>query len=125
MVDSANVYIANSTVCDGFGAFAKNDFLKDTIIEIGIATVLTNCNGHENPHLFTWSDDLPNNTWASTSGCAAFYNQSNTPNVKMIRNFASNTFQFITLRDIKQNEELFHTYKSIKWRKCFAPIKNL
>lgn len=125
MVDCSNVYVANSKICNGYGAYSKISFKKDDIIETGISNILTNCNGHENQHLFTWSDDIPNKTWAMTSGCATFYNTSNTPNVKMVRDFTTNTYQFVALEDIKKDVELFHTYKSIKWRECFDSIKNL
>tara|TARA_B110000908_G_scaffold172344_1_gene239202 strand:- start:4276 stop:4653 length:378 start_codon:yes stop_codon:yes gene_type:complete len=125
MVDCSKVYVANSGICDGYGVFSKINFKTNAIIETGISKILTNCNGHENPHLFTWSDDIPNKIWAMTSGCATFYNTSNTPNVKMIRNFATNTYQFVALTNIQKDTELFHTYKSINWRKCFDTIKNL
>ena len=125
MVDCSNVYVKNSTVCDGLGAFAKTDFSKDDIIETGIAMVLKNCNGHENPHLFTWSDDIPNTSWAMTSGCATFYNSSNNANVKMVRDFNTNTYKFIALKKINKDDELFHLYKSINWRECFDSIRHL
>tara|TARA_B110000046_G_C13017365_1_gene409471 strand:+ start:145 stop:522 length:378 start_codon:yes stop_codon:yes gene_type:complete len=125
MIDCANVYISNSTVCEGIGCFAKIEFQKDDIIEIGIATIMTNCDGNENPHLFTWSNDMPNNTWAITSGCAPYYNCTKDPNIRMIRDFKKNTFSFIALQNINKDDELFHTYKSINWRKCFSNIKNL
>ena len=125
MIDCSNVYIAKSTVCDGIGCFAKIEFQKDDIIEIGIASIIKNCDGNENPHLFTWSDDIPNKTWAITSGCAPYYNCSKKPNVKMIRDFKYNIFKIMALHDIEADSELFHTYKSINWRKCFSTIKNL
>ena len=120
-----NVYINKSTVCDGFGAFAGCDFLQGDTIEYGLAKVLTNCNGHENPVLFTWSDDIPNKTWASTSGCASYYNTSSQPNCKIIRDFTNNTFTIIATRDIQAEEELFHTYKSLQWRECFSDIRHV
>lgn len=123
LVNCNNVYVSSSTVCDGFGAFAKKQFTKGELIETGIARILTNCNGHENPHIFTWSNELPNKTWAFLSGCATFYNSSHTPNVVVNRDFINNTFTIYAIRDLDENEELFHTYKSISWRECFGDIK--
>ena len=125
MVDCSNVYVTTSTVCDGLGAFSKIEFQVDDVIETGISLILNNTNGHENPHVFTWSDTIPNTSWAMTSGCATFYNSSNSPNVKMLRDFTNNTYKFVALRNIKKDEELLHTYKSIRWRKCFDAIKDL
>ena len=123
MVDCSNVYVKKSTVCDGFGAFSKNAIQKDEIIETGIARILTNCDGNENPVVFTWSDDVPNTTWAVCSGCAMFYNTSYIPNTYMVRDFDKNTFVIRASCDIESDTELFHKYKSIEWRSCFNPLK--
>ena len=125
LVNCDKVYVNNSTVCDGYGAFARNNIKQGELIESGIARVLTNCNGHENPVVFTWSNDIPNTTWAMASGCAPFYNSSNNANSKMIRDFNDNTFTIIATRNIEQDEELFHTYKSLQWRECFSDIRSL
>ena len=125
LINCEKVYVSNSTVCDGLGAFAKGAFDTNDIIETGVAKVLTNCNGHENPVVFTWSDKIPNTTWAVTSGCAMFYNASNTPNTEMIRDFTRNTFTIRAIRPIQAGEELFHTYKSLRWRRCFQDIRDV
>ena len=122
-VNCENVTIGKSTVCDGHGAFAKKDFSEGETIESGIAKVLTNCDGHENPVLFTWSDSLPNKTWALCSGCATFYNSSRDANCQMHRDFDNNTFTIIAKRNIGKGEELFHTYRSLQWRECFSDIR--
>ena len=109
LVNCSNVYVTSSTVYDGFGAFAKKQFKKGELIETGIARILTNCNGHENAHVFTWSNELPNKTWAFLSGCATFYNSSHTPNVVVLMDFINNTFTIYAIRDLDENEELFHT----------------
>ena len=125
LINCENVYVTQSNVCDGLGAFARCNFIKDEVIETGVAKVLTNCDGHENPLVFTWSDEIPNTTWAMVSGCAMFYNASNTPNTILIRDFVNNTFSIIATKPIKTGEELFHTYKSLKWRKCFHEIRDV
>ena len=126
VIDCYNVYVKQSGVCDQLGAFATIDFKKDDIIETGVARILKNCDGHENSLLFTWSNDLPNTTWAVASGMASFYNSTvNQPNTEMIRNFIDNSYIIKATRDIKRDEELFHTYKSIKWRKCFSDIRDV
>tara|TARA_Y100000590_G_scaffold470766_1_gene669749 strand:- start:30712 stop:30999 length:288 start_codon:yes stop_codon:yes gene_type:complete len=85
------------------GAFAKFDFKEDDLIERGLVKRLDKSfDGMNNPHVFTWSDDIPNKTWAFTSGCATFYNTSKTPNTTMIRHFDEDKFEFYTCKDIKK-----------------------
>lgn len=118
LIDCANVYVKESEYKNGgLGAFAKKNFAKDELIEKGVVRTV-NCNGHKNPYVFTWSDDRTR--WAFASGCATFYNTSSNPNTVMNRNFDSDTFEIYALRDIKQDEELTHVYKSLKWRQCFV-----
>jgi len=53
-----------------------------------------------------------------------FYNTHPTdPNTEMTRFFDEDRFEIYALRDIREGEELTHTYKSLKWRKCF--VENL
>ena len=104
--------------CDyGLGVYAKQDLKEGEIVEEGIVYRLKNVDGNENPHLFTWSEDR--SIWVGTSGCVPFYNHSENPNVKNIRDFKNDTITYIALRDIKQGEELFCSYLSKKWRTCF------
>ena len=51
--------------------------------------------GMKNPFVFTWSNDLPNYTWAFASGCAAFYNSGleNQSNTRMVRYFDEDRFE--------------------------------
>ncbi len=124
IVNCSRVYIAQSGVCPGLGAFAKTSFGEGEVVEKGIARVLTpHCDGQINPHLFTWSDLLPNTTWAVLTGCAMVYNSSRDPNTEMIRDFSKNTFIIKAKRAIREGEELFHTYKSLEWRNCFADLR--
>ena len=101
----------------GFGVFAREDIKKGDCVERGIMIPLVNCDGNENPHFFTWSDDRK--TWAMGSGYLPFYNHSDTPNIQKAGNLKNNTMEVIALRDITKGEELRGTYYSKKWRKCF------
>ena len=130
-VNCSNVYVNTSTFAtkhNNFdGAFATNDLKKNDIVEWGNVRLLPEgFDGNNSPYVFTWSDELPNKTWAMASGCAAFYNTSiKEANVKMNRDFVNNTFVIVALRDIKAGEELLHTYKSLQWRTCFQDIKEI
>ena len=95
-------------------------------MEYGIARRLpSNFDGNNSPHVFHWSEkDHDDHVWAILSGCAFFYNCEKlmNANVKLIRDFEKDRFSFIALRDIHFGEELFHTYKSLKWRKAFKDL---
>ena len=108
----------------GAGAYAACNISRGEVVEKGIVRVLTNCDGNENPYVFTWSDDIPNNTWAVGSGCSTFYNTADeeASNTHMDRNFEDNSFVITATKDIKQGEELLHVYKSKSWRACFKAL---
>jgi hypothetical protein len=64
--------------------------------------------------------------WALGSGCSTFYNSTSPgdanslpSNTKMSRYYDEDRFEIHAIADIKADEELTHTYKSIKWRECF------
>lgn len=103
----------------GLGAFAKEDIKEGEVVERGVARVI-NCNGNQDPYIFTWSEDRTK--WAFCSGCAPFYNTSLTPNTKMERDFENKTFVIYAYRDILKGEELTHIYRSLKWRDCFSEL---
>ena len=121
LIQCDNITLSKSSLCEGNGVFANKNFKKEDLIEKGIAVVLKNVDGHENPHLFTWSNDNPNTKWALLSGFAHFYNTLDDDNSNCIinRDFENNTFTCIAKYDIIKGEELTHTYKSLKWRECF------
>lgn len=108
----------------GAGAFAACNIAKGEVVEKGIVRVLTNCDGNENPYVFTWSDQRPNTTWATGSGCSTFYNtaEEKHSNTHMERDFGNNSFVITATRDIKEDDELLHVYKSKGWRKCFQEL---
>jgi len=108
----------------GAGAFAACDIKKGEEVERGIVRVLTNLDGHENPYVFTWSDDIPNVTWATGSGASIFYNTGSdeASNTHMERDFANGSFVITATKDIAAGEELLHVYKSKAWRTCFKQL---
>ncbi len=104
----------------GWGVFARDNYAQGEILETGLMTRLVNVNGHENPHLFTWSDDRT--IWASASGCIPFYNHSKIANVKKIGDLKNDTMTIVALRDINKDDELFNHYYSRSWRTCFEHL---
>ena len=119
LIDCNNVYVQQSSLKDaGVGVFAKKKFIKDEVVEIGIVRIV-NLDGHQNHYVFTW-DPIHKKKWAIGSGCSTFYNTSNNPNTKMIRDYENFSYKIIALRNIKKDEELTHKYLSLSWRKCFV-----
>jgi len=111
------------------GAFANVDIKENELVEYGIVRRLSGNNhrvfdGMNNPHVFTWSDSIPNYTWAFTSGCAAFYNTGvgNQTNTRMVRYFDEDRFEIYATKDISAGDELTHTYKSLRWRTAFTDL---
>ena len=111
MVDCSNVYVSVSNFSSEnnqfMGAFSKKKIMNGELVEMGIMRRLSNnenkaFNGMKNPFVFTWSDDIPNHTWAIASGCATFYNSGlkTDTNTKMIRHFDTDTFKIIATKDI-------------------------
>ncbi|GMH62523.1 hypothetical protein TrST_g13583 [Triparma strigata] len=129
----SNVVVKNSSFCtpetgDFDGAFAKVDFAEGELIEKGIMRRLPEgFNGHECQECFTWSTERPNKTWAMGSGCSPYYNthKSANANTRMVRYFDEDRFEIFAKADIKAGEELLHTYISLGWRECFAPLNEI
>ena len=135
-VDCSKVYVNTSTYSTNEnvfdGAFAKVNIKKGELVEKGLMRKLSDNNnklfdGMQNPYVFTWSNDIPNYTWAFASGCLSFYNceSDKKANTKVVRYFEEDRFEIYAVRDIKENEELTHTYKSLKWRKVFEPLNKI
>ena len=136
-VECSKVYVDTSTFSTDDnrfdGAFAKENIKCGELIERALMRRISNNNnkafdGMKNTHVFTWSNDIPNYTWAIASGCASFYNTGleTEANTRMVRYFDEDRFEIYAIKDIKAGEELTHTYKSLKWREIFKPLyKNL
>ena len=134
-VDCSKVYVNTSTmssVDNQFdGAFARVDINNGELVEKGLMRRLSDNNnksfdGMKNPFVFTWSDDLPNYTWAFASGCASFYNSGldEETNTRIVRYFDEDRFEIYATKDIDAGDELTHTYKSLQWRESFVPLYN-
>lgn len=123
LVDCSNVY-AKKDAYGGVGTFAARSLKKGEIVERGIVRRLP-VDGNKSPYVFTWSEDKTE--WASGSGCSVFYNASITgeSNTEMHRHFGDDSFEIVALRDIAENEEVTHLYKSLEWRECFKELKEL
>tara|TARA_R110000851_G_scaffold141132_1_gene278754 strand:- start:184 stop:549 length:366 start_codon:yes stop_codon:yes gene_type:complete len=104
----------------GLGVFATKDIKNGALIEQGIMTVLTNVDGHENPMLFTWSDDRTK--WAIGTGYLHFYNHDNLQytNIKKVGDLKNNKLYVYATKNIRKGDELKSVYFSKEWRKCFS-----
>jgi len=124
LVDCSKVLVKSDTY-GGAGAFAATHIQKGEVVEKGIVRVLTNVDGNENPYVFTWSDNIPNTTWAIGSGASTFYNTADesVSNTHMERDFTNNSFVITATKDIAEGDELLHVYKSKGWRACFQELK--
>ena len=117
-IDITGVCLRTSEMADaGRGVFATRDFTPGDVVERGVMYRLRNVCGHENPHLFTWSDDRT--VWAAGSGYLPFYNHSDVPNIRKDGNLLNDTMIVVALKHIKAGEELVGTYSSKSWRRCF------
>lgn len=102
---------------NGWGVYTKLSIKKGDLIERAIMYRVNNVDGHENPHLFTWSDDRT--IWAGGTGLTPFYNHSEEPNIVKKGDLINDVLEIYAGRDISAGEELCGKYYSKKWRKCF------
>ena len=132
-VDCAKVYVDVSKLSTQdnvfHGAFANVDIQKGELVEKGLMRRLSDNNnkvfdGMKNPFVFTWSDDMPNYTWATGSGCSGYYNSGldTQTNTRMVRFCEEDRFEIYAKHDIAAGDELTHTYKSLQWRDTFVPL---
>lgn len=123
LVDCSKVYLQHDAF-GGVGAFAAVPIKKGEIVERGVVRRLP-VDGNHCPYVFTWSEDR--SVWATGSGCSVFYNASldGNENTEMMRFFEEDRFEVFATRDIQQDEEVTHLYKSIDWRECFKDLKSL
>jgi hypothetical protein len=97
----------------GLGVFTESWIAEGTRIEL--CQVLPLRGVPDNTalwdHQLAWTDECD----AIASGCALFYNHSDVPNVKMIRDIEGEEIQVIALRDIDVGEELLVKYACKPW----------
>merc|ERR1719384_860239 len=132
-IDCSKVYVKQSTFSNEAtgqfdGAFAAVSFKAGDLIEKGVMRRLPEgFDGNTCPYIFTWSAERPCKTWGMGSGCIPYYNtcKSGTANTRMERDFENDTFEVYATRDIEKDEELLHTYISLKWRKCFKELDEI
>lgn len=132
-IDCSKVYVKKSTFSneetgDFDGAFAAVAIKKGDLIEKGVMRRLPEgFDGNTCPYIFTWSEKRPCPTWGMGSGCAPFYNtcKEGTANTKMVRYFNEDRFEIFANSDIAKDEELLHTYISLKWRGCFSELNDI
>eukprot|EP00816_Leptocylindrus_hargravesii_P011558 CAMPEP_0196808030 /NCGR_PEP_ID=MMETSP1362-20130617/8002_1 /TAXON_ID=163516 /ORGANISM="Leptocylindrus danicus, Strain CCMP1856" /LENGTH=148 /DNA_ID=CAMNT_0042182183 /DNA_START=34 /DNA_END=480 /DNA_ORIENTATION=- len=133
VIDCSKVYVKRSTFSTeetGYfdGAFANVPIKEGELVEKGVMRRLPDgFDGNTCPYIFTWSTERPNKTWGMGSGCAPFYNtcKEGTANTRMVRHFNEDKFEIYATRDIAADEELLHTYISLKWRTCFAELNEI
>lgn len=119
---------SNDDTGDFDGAFSTVALKAGDLIERGVVRRLPEgFDGNTCQYIFTWSEERPNKTWGMASGCAPFYNtcKEGTSNTKMTRDFKNDTFEIHAVRDIEKDEELLHTYISLKWRTCFKELSDI
>jgi len=119
LIDCSKVVAKDTHSVKGIAVYANKDIKQGELVEHGLVRRV-DTDGNKNPYLFTWSDDRT--VWAYASGCATFYNTSKEPNVEMNRFYDEDRFTIIALQDIKKDDELLHTYKSLLWRTCFQEL---
>mmetsp|Transcript_39903 Transcript_39903/g.48636 ORF Transcript_39903/g.48636 Transcript_39903/m.48636 type:complete len:149 (-) Transcript_39903:217-663(-) len=132
-IDCSKVYVKKSTFSNEEtgefdGAFAAVPIKEGELVEKGVMRRLPyGFDGNTCPYIFTWSTERPNKTWGMGSGCAPFYNtcKEGTANTRMVRYFDEDRFEIFATRDIPVDEELLHTYISLKWRTCFKELDEI
>ena len=106
LIDCSKVAV-HSVDGKGASAFALVDIKKGEVVEKGIMRRLPrDFDGMANEYVFTWSDDIPNTTWAFGSGCATFYNTAvpEMSNTSMERIFDEDRFVIRATKDIAAGE---------------------
>jgi SET domain-containing protein len=118
---SDNIYLDKNKY--GYGVYAGKNFSIGDIIEYAPVYRLTNCDGNENPHFFTWGHDNKGPIWVAATGFFPFYNHSYDPNVETKRDYEKDIMTMVATKKIKKNDELCHQYRSAAWRKVFQDLQ--
>lgn len=106
LIDSSKVTVRDLAK-KGAAAFARVAIKKGDVVEVGIVRRLPrDFDGMKDQFVFTWSDEVPNKTWAMASGCATFYNTApaGEANTHMERIFDEDRFVIRATKDIEAGE---------------------
>ena len=100
-----NTYVGKSEF--GRGVFARHEIASGEIIEECPILVYDNSQTlTPDDHSFEWEDD----SWCIVLGNGSIYNHSFRPNAQFVRNYATRTMLFVSLRCIGINEEITTNY---------------
>lgn len=119
ILPSAKVYIATSLIPQaGRGVFAAKNLTENEIIEICPVIPLPN---QDEPYLektrlgnyyFMWGGEGNEPGIAICLGFGSVYNHSYNPNATYKKVFAENIIRFITIKEIKKDEEIYVNYNN-------------
>jgi len=123
LVDCSKLFAAED-VHGGVGVFAAVPIKRGELVERGVVKRLP-LDGNDSTWVFTWSEDR--REWATGCGLIMFYNTAllEQPNTDLVRHLDTDTFETYALRDIAEREPVTHVYKSLEWRRCFAPLREM
>ena len=104
----------------GRGLFATNDIPSRTVVEISPVLVMDaeNWEAHGkhtimNHYAFVWRDGKPRHSMALPLGLGGIFNHSSDPNCGWLCDIENKLIKFLSLREIRVNEELYINYGEI------------
>lgn len=120
------VYVAKSPI-HGLGVFANEDISKGEIIEITPLIDMEITPDNDSKILFDYrftyikGDKITKLVIPVGYGC--IYNHSNTPNANWRLNSGLDMFEFYSIKDIKQHEEICTSYGDEEYWKARSHVK--
>ena len=113
------IYVESSPI-HGLGVFASEDISEEEILEV--CTVIDmGMRFGDTSHIlidyrFNWPQGgSPWDKQVVSTGFALLYNHSNTPNAAWRSNLENNTFEFYSIKNIKDGEEVFVWYGDVSY----------
>lgn len=105
----------------GRGVFcAAGSIPQNTLVEVSPILLFTS-DEYEQHGKFTIADHYTyrwQGGYALALGLGSMFNHSSKPNVGFIRDFKNGVIRYVTLREVKQDEELCISYGSNLWFEC-------
>ena len=118
ILSSTKIYVKKSPI-HGLGVFASELINEGEMIEECPILRLPVKRGETNYTLIDYTFLWPKtNEWENHViglGFASLYNHSNNPNATWISNVEKETFEFISTKEIKKDEEIFIYYGDINY----------